>query len=77
MMYERPTQPSSIGGVLADGFRLYRASIRSLYVPVFWLGLVVGLINWGEIPYRGVQPDVSLGMGSWLRSFASLVLRQV
>ena len=37
MTYDRPTEPSSVLGVLTDGFLLYRASIRSLYVPLFLL----------------------------------------
>ena len=73
MTYERPTGPASIGNVLADGFKLYRASIRSVHMPVFLLGLAIGLIHWGEIPYRGVGEDVSLGVGHWLRLSASLV----
>ena len=73
MAYVRPTQPSSIARVLADGFSLYRASIRSLYVPVFWIALVVGLIHWGQIPYQSIGEGVSLGVGHWLRQLASLV----
>ena len=73
MPYNRPTDPSSVLGVLVDGFSLYRASIRSLYVTVFWLGLVFGLIHWGEIPFRRVGEEISLGVGYWLRQAVSLV----
>ena len=48
MTYDRPTEPSSVIGVLTDGFLLYRASSKSLYVPVFVLALIVGevAVNW-------------------------------
>ncbi len=72
-MYKRPTDPSNIGDILADGFMLYRASIRSLFVPVFWLGLVIGLIHWGQVPFSGSEEETSLGLGFWLRSLVSLV----
>lgn len=47
-MYERPTEPSSVLAVLTDGFLLYRASLKSLYVPVFVLALIVGevAVDW-------------------------------
>lgn len=41
MVYERPNDPSSIGGVLTDSVKLYRASIVSLILPVFLLELII------------------------------------
>lgn len=51
MTYKQPTEPASVLGVLTDGFLLYRASIKSLYVPVFLVVLFAGEIavdrHWG------------------------------
>lgn len=47
MTYDRPTEPSSVLGVLTDGFLIYRASIRSLFLPVFVLSLIVGEVAVG------------------------------
>ncbi len=71
MTYERPTQPLSIDGVLVDGFNLFRASIRSLYVPAFLLALIVGMI--GPIPFSDDGGDLDVGAYYWLRFVASLV----
>ena len=71
MTYERPTQPLSIDGVLVDGFNLFRASIRSLYVPAFLLALLVGMI--GPIPVSDDGGDLDVGAYFRLRFFASLV----
>lgn len=66
MTYERPTEPSSVLGVLTDGFLLYRASIRSLFVPVFVLSLIVGevAVNW--------QSDT--GVRYWIQWLVSWVV---
>lgn len=67
MTYDRPTEPSSVIGVLTDGFLLYRASIRSLYVPLFLLllfaraGCVLGVERFPE------------GVGYWLVQVAFFV----
>ena len=46
MTYARPTEPSSVLGVLTDGLLLYRASIRPpLFVPLFLLLLIVGQVS--------------------------------
>ncbi len=64
MTYDRPTEPSSVLGVLTDGFLLYRASIRSLYVPLFLLLLFAraGCV-------LGVERFPS-GVGYWLVQIA-------
>ena len=67
MTYDRPTEPSSVIGVLTDGFLLYRASIRSLYVPLFLLllftraGCVLGVERFPA------------GVGYWLIQVAFFV----
>lgn len=73
MTYQRPVQPSSTGIVLADGFRLYRAGLRALYVPAFCLLLVIGLIQWGQIPYPKVGEGFIPSIGHFLRTLASFV----
>ena len=59
-MYERPTEPSGILRVLTDGFLLYRASIGSLYVPLFLL-LLLALA--GCVAFARFYPT---GVGYWL-----------
>lgn len=39
-MYQRPASPQSIGGVLDDGFRLYRASLGKIWGLAFLASLV-------------------------------------
>ena len=67
MTYDRPTEPLSVLGVLTDGLLLYRASIRSLYVPVFLVLLFNG---------AGCAVAVerySAGVGYWLLQIATFV----
>ena len=73
MTYEPPTDPANVAKVLDNGLSLFQASFKSVYLPAFWLGLAVGLIHWGQIPFRGIEEEASLGMGDWLRLPASLV----
>ncbi len=39
-MYQRPTVPRSIGGVLDDTFQLYKASFSSCWLPMVLVGLI-------------------------------------
>ncbi|MDE0453202.1 MAG: hypothetical protein OXI90_15725 [Gammaproteobacteria bacterium] len=66
MTYDRPTEPSGVLGVLTDGFLLYRASIRSIFLPVFVLALIVGevSVNW--------QSDT--GVRYWIQWLVSWVV---
>ena len=73
MTYQRPTRPSNIGKVIADGLRLFRAGIRSLYVPAFCLLLVIGIIQWGQIPYPHIGEEVIPDVGHLLRLLATFV----
>ena len=66
MMYERPTQPSSIAEIVTDGFRLFRAGIASVCVPVFILALIIGMMNVSLRPRPGVVTHVGLGVVDWL-----------
>ena len=66
MTYERPTRPSSIGEILADGFSLFRASIASVYAPVFVLALIIGMLNVSLQPRPDVVADVDFGIVDWL-----------
>ena len=73
MMYARPTEPLHVVDVLVEGFRLFRAGIRSLYVPAFLLALTVGVINPVEIPSEDAVESLDFGQDYWLRFVASLV----
>ncbi len=60
-MYQRPTVPRSIGGVLDDTFQLYKASFSSCWLPM----LIIGLIGAASSFYRfsnvtAVAPGVGL-----------------
>jgi hypothetical protein len=39
-MYQKPTVPRSIGGVLDDTFQLYKASFSSCWLPMVIIGLI-------------------------------------
>ena len=73
MTYARPTEPLHVVDVLFEGFRLFRAGIRSLYVPALLLALIVGVINPNEIPSQDPVESLDLGQDFWLRFIASLV----
>lgn len=66
MTYERPTDPSSVIGVLTDGFLLYRASVKSLFIPVFVLALIVGEV--------AVSWHSDTGARYWIQWIASWVV---
>ena len=73
MMYARPTEPLHVVDVLVEGFRLFGASIRSLYVPALLLVLIVGAINPIEILSRDPAESFDFDQDFWLRFVASLV----
>jgi hypothetical protein len=45
-MYQKPSVPRSIGGVLDDSFRLYKASLPSCLLPVLLVSLVTGTLSY-------------------------------
>jgi hypothetical protein len=45
-MYQKPTVPQSIGGVLDDALQLYKASFASCWVPALLMALVVGAFGY-------------------------------
>ncbi len=45
-MYQKPTVPRSIGGVLDDTLELYKASFASCWVPALLTGLVSGAFSY-------------------------------
>lgn len=49
-MYTRPTEPRSIGGVLDDAIRLYKAAARGWWLP----SLLTGLVNAGVALFIGL-----------------------
>ena len=63
MTYDRPTEPSGVLGVLTDSFRLYRASIVSLFLLVFLLESIVLAIR----PYIYPGAGSEHGFVYWLR----------
>ena len=73
MMYARPTEPLHVVDVLVEGFRLFRAGIRSLYVPALLLTLIAGAISPVEIPSRDAAENLDFGQDDWLRFAAFLV----
>ena len=73
MTYDRPTDPLHVVDVLVEGFRLFRASIRSLYLPAFLLVLIVGAINPVEIPSRDPVASLDFDQNDWFRFIASMV----
>jgi hypothetical protein len=59
-MYQKPTVPRSIGGVLDDTFQLYKASFSSCWLPM----LILGLIGAASSIYRFSNvPAVAPGTG--------------
>ena len=73
MTYARPTEPLHVVDVLVEGFRLFRASIRSLYLPALLLVLIVGAINPVEVPSRDPVASLDFDQNDWLRFIASMV----
>ena len=45
-MYQKPTVPRSIGGVLDDSFRLYKASLGSCLLPVLLVSVLTGTLSY-------------------------------
>jgi hypothetical protein len=45
-MYQKPTAPQSIGGVLDDTLQLYKASFASCWLPALLLALVSGVFSY-------------------------------
>ena len=72
-MYTRPTEPLHVVDILVEGFRLFRAGIRSLYVPAFLLVLIGRLIHPVGIPSAGSGESLNFDQEFWLRFLASLV----
>lgn len=73
MMYARPTEPLHVVDVLIEGFRLFRAGIRSLYVPALLLVLIIGEIDPFEIPSRDSAENLDFEQDFLLRFIAFLV----
>lgn len=67
MTYDPPTEPSGIPGVLTDSFKLYRASIVSLFLLVFLLETIVLAIR----PYTYPGAGSEHGIVHWLRLIAT------
>lgn len=67
MTYDRPTEPLSVLGVLTDGLLLYRASIRSFYMPLFLLLLFAGGVT------AACETILPAGVGSWILQVARFV----
>ena len=45
-MYQRPTVPRSIGGVLDDCLQLFKASLPSCWLPALLVSLVTGVLSY-------------------------------
>ncbi|HTY92546.1 MAG TPA: hypothetical protein VMC02_01580 [Steroidobacteraceae bacterium] len=48
-MYQKPTVPRSIGGVLDDTLQLFKASIPSCWLPALLVSLVTGVLSYAVI----------------------------
>jgi hypothetical protein len=60
-MYQKPTVPRSIGGVLDDAFQLYKASFSSCWLPMLIIALIAaasGLYRFSAVP--AVAPGAGL-----------------
>jgi hypothetical protein len=57
-MYQKPTVPRSIGGVLDDCLQLYKASLTKCLVPALLVSLIGGLMSYFVI---GSMPVVTPG----------------
>jgi hypothetical protein len=88
-MYQKPTAPRSIGGVLDDTFQLYKASFSRCFVPALLAGIVVGVLavyqvsrQLGGLPTTGNPADMqaylvrnaSNGVSSGLFSLLSILI---
>jgi hypothetical protein len=77
-MYQKPTAPRSIGGVLDDSLQLYKASFSRCLVPALLLGVIVallGLYQVSRIPLSGSVADLQavLARGSTANSVTSFL----
>src|ERR1700722_7477393 len=45
-MYQKPTVPQSIGGVLDDTLQLYKASFASCWLPALLTALIAGAFSY-------------------------------
>lgn len=81
-MYQKPTAPRSIGGVLDDTMQLYKASFSRCLVPALLMGLVVAILAIYQISRLPLTPNgaadvqalVARGMAtSAISSFLSLL----
>jgi hypothetical protein len=45
-MYQKPTVPRSIGGVLDDSLQLYKASLPSCWLPALLVSLITGALSY-------------------------------
>jgi hypothetical protein len=81
-MYQLPTAPQSIGGILDDGFRLFRASWRQL-LPVALVASLLGALpqllirQLGLIKPAEVPTGFALGAGTITTMLAIFLLTMV
>lgn len=45
-MYQKPTMPRSIGGVLDDGLQLYKAALPSCWLPALLVSAITGAVSY-------------------------------
>jgi hypothetical protein len=69
-MYQRPTAPSSIGGVLDQGFKLFRTSFNEVFVLAF-VAALAGQLPSQVLGINALDPDSQIPT---LTAQASLVL---
>ena len=55
-MYQRPSAPRTIGGVLDDSFRLYRSSARDWWLPSLLLAVISAIAATYVTLRLGIQP---------------------
>jgi hypothetical protein len=76
-MYQKPSVPRSIGGVLDDTMQLYKASFSRCLVPALLMGVAVALLaiyQTSRIPLSGSSADLQayLAQGSTASATSSL-----
>jgi hypothetical protein len=79
-MYQRPTAPRSIGGVLDDALRLWRQTLRYSWLPGFLLGLTAGAYALYSFSVNGGRPSPAQMLAiyrspvTWLAYLALILL---
>jgi uncharacterized membrane protein YciS (DUF1049 family) len=73
-MYQKPTVPRSIGGVLDDTLQLYRATLSSCLLPAFLASLVTAVLSYfvvASVPLGATPAGLADLMGTYRSMFST------